>query len=154
MPSEISDYGKNYYAGMAFGGYSATTPPYPIPATYWVAMLTAPATPDMDGTMISEPPTANNYGRVQIANDTTVWGAPAGGVVANIVPILFQVATINDWPTVMGYAFCDAQTGGNVYMTGTLRLPRVVSVGHLAKFDSGFLTVSVNRITQSIVPTA
>jgi hypothetical protein len=144
VPSDVSVYGQNYIVGLLFG----RTPTAP-PTTYYVAMMTQAPDVTNDGTQLSEPVGAG-YARISIPNDGTTWGAPAGGVVANINTVTWAAATA-DWPTTSHYALCDAATGGNVYLFGTFRTPRKVSAGHQAVLYPGMLTVSVLGIVNQIV---
>jgi len=144
--SVVTDYGLNYISGSFFGAQ------YAVPTSFWVALVTDLPDPSADGTMLLEPPTANGYARVQATNDVTVWGAPSGGVVSNVVTIFFPAVSTADWPAISGYVFCDAATGGNVYLAGRLRIPQVASVGTRLRFDPGALVLSANQPTQAIIP--
>lgn len=150
MPSSVTDYGLDYYSGVLFGSSFAQ------PANYHLALLGDIPDPAANGTMLIEPDPLNGYGRVTIPNDGTVFGTPAGGVVANIVSIDFGIVTTADWPVIKAYALCDDPGVGlgNVYLYGTLRIPRAPSVGHQVSFDVGLLTFSVNPIHPTIVPSA
>lgn len=147
MASYVTDYGQDYFAGMVYGA-SFTQPTH-----YWVALCTQVPSRSTDGTTLSEP-TGSNYARLQITNDGTIFGAPAGGVISNVTQLSFGVVATADWPVIYAYALCDAATAGNVYLFGTLRTPRAVPVGHEAAFDLGFLTFSVNSISPTIIPSA
>lgn len=147
MASFVTDYGQDYYAGMIFGSSHAQ------PTHYWLALCTQVPSRSTDGTTLSEP-TGSNYARLQIANDGTIFGTPAGGVISNTAQINMGVVATADWPVIYAYALCDAATAGNVYLFGTVRTPRAVPIGHQVVFDIGLLTFSVNSISQTIVPSA
>jgi len=144
MPAVLTFYGENYIADMLLG--QAQSPP----ANWYLALCTLPPDPSIDGTSLSEPPTVSGYSRVQVPNDATHWGPASGGIVVNNVEIDFGIATAT-WPeAVTDYAFCDALTNGNVYMTGSLRVPRVVFQNDQMIFAAGQIMVSVNPIEQII----
>lgn len=146
MPSSITFYGQDYFAGMVFGATHAQ------PANYWIALCTQVPPRSATGATLLEPPSSSGYSRLEVPNTTAWWGQPAGGVVANINQIQWPVVTNADWPTLYAYALCDAPTGGNVYIYGTLRVPRAAPVGHQVSFDVGLITFSVNPISPTIVP--
>lgn len=148
MPTAITDYGQDYYLGCLFG--RSFTPP----TQYWVALSTQIPDPSTDGTMLGEPSTADGYARVNITNNGTVFGTPTGGVIANIVTISFGVVTTADWPVIKSYALCDAPTNGNVYLYGTLRVPRAPQVGHEVSFDPGLLAFFLGSLPPTIIPAA
>lgn len=146
MTSQVTDYGRDFYLGCLFGAFNL------VPASYWLALTRGAPDPSTDGTTLSvlEPPNTTGYARVLVTNNATMWGAPAGGVSASIAPITFPLASA-DWGVIDHYALCDAQTAGNVYLTGTLQLPRYIGAGHLAQFDSGLLTVGIYSIHQPVI---
>jgi len=146
VASYVTDYGQDYIAGMIFGVNTK-------PTSYWLALCTQVPSRSTDGTTLSEP-TGSNYARLQLTNNATVFGAPSGGVVSNVAGINFPVVATADWPVIYAYALCDASTAGNVYLYGTLRVPRAVPIGHQASFDIGLLTFSINSISQTIIPSA
>ena len=143
MASNITDYGENLLVGTLFGASTA------VPTVFWMALCTqAPQISD-DGTTILEP-TVGAYTRVSFANTTAFWSAPSGGLVLNVAAITFPLCTA-DWPSVTHYAFTSAVTGGNMYLYAPLQVPRVVSTGHLCKFDIGQLSISLQGQRQSIL---
>lgn len=144
MPSNVTDYGENYFLGMLIGGY------YSKPTSFYMALLTAAPIISDDGTTVSEPPSASGYARVNFNNDATFWASPSGGAITNTGTIAFPQATA-DWPSVTHYAFMDALTGGNMYLYSTLQLPRVVQSGHLCKFDPGQLTMVMQGARQPVL---
>ena len=144
MASYVTDYGQDYFAGMIFGNNAK-------PTSYWVALCTQVPSRSTDGTTLLEP-TGSNYVRVQVTNNGSVFGAPAGGVISNIAAINFPVVATADWPVLYAYALCDAATLGNVYLFGTLRVPRAAPIGHQVSFDIGLITFSINSVSQTIVP--
>lgn len=150
MPSSITDYGQDYFAGMIFGASHAQ------PLTYYMALLSDVPARSATGSTLLEPPTADGYSRLAIPNDGTHFGAPAGGVIANIATLDFGTVTNADWPVIRAYALCDDPGAGlgNVYLYGTLRVPRAPQVGHQVSFDIGLVTFSVNPISPTIVPSA
>lgn len=144
MPAVLTFYGENYIADLLFGQAQ------PAPPNWYLALCTLPPDPSVDGTSISEPPTSAGYARVEVPNNAVYWGPASGGIVVNNQEIDFGMATA-DWPsTITDYAFCDSLTGGNVYMTGSLRVPRVVFDGDKVTFGVGQVMVSVNPIEQII----
>jgi hypothetical protein len=147
MPSNLTDFGENALIGAIFGATVS------VPATFYMALLTAAPQISDDGTLISEPPTASGYARVSFANTSSFWSAASGGVVLNIAAITFPLATA-DWPPVTHYAFLSASTGGNMYLYSTLQVPRVVQSGHLCKFDIGQLSLSLQGARQPILSTS
>lgn len=147
MASLVTDWGQDFFANAFLG--KATT----IPSTYYVALLTQTPDASVTGSALAEPPSADGYARVSVTNNATNFGPSSAGIVTNNIVISFGVAT-NDWPlAVTDYAFCDASTNGNVYFSGSLRIPRMIYNGDLVSFGVGLLTVSISGITQIIVGT-
>jgi hypothetical protein len=146
MASYVTDYGQDYFAGMIFGTNTK-------PASYYVALCTQVPSRSTDGTTLVEP-VGSNYARKLVANNGTIFGTPAGGVISNITAIDFGVVATADWPVLYAYAICDAATAGNVYLFGTLRVPRAAPIGHQVSFDIGLITFSINSISQTIIPSA
>lgn len=147
MASFITDYGQDYFAGLLLGAS------FTQPTNYWLALCTQVPSRSTDGTTLTEP-TGSNYARKQITNSGANFGTPSGGVVANVAQINFGVVATADWPVLYAYALCDAATAGNVYLFGTLRVPRAAPIGHQVTFDVGQLAFSVNSISPTIVPSA
>lgn len=146
MASYVTDYGQDFLAGLIFGANTK-------PTSYWLALCTQVPSRSTTGSTLVEP-TGSNYTRQQVTNDGTFFGTPSGGVVANITAVNFGVVATADWPVIYAYAICDALTLGNVYLFGTLRVPRAAPIGHQVTFDVGLLTFSINSISQTIVPSA
>lgn len=147
--SLLTDYGSNYISQIVFGAQST------IPTSWWMALVTTLPDPSADGTMLSEPPTAYGYARVQVPNNSSNWGLATGGVVSNAATIYFPAVTgLIDWPAVSAYVFCDASTGGNIYLAGRLRTPMVATVGTRMRFDPGALILSVSPTSPAIIPSS
>lgn len=123
MPAgQLTLYGAQQVLGMAFGQIS--TPP----DNFYLALTTSLATLNMNGSEISEPPGASNYSRLKIPNSTLNWTTSANApYVMNKVPMSWPLTptlgATADWPRCPGWALCDALTGGNLWVVGTLSVP-------------------------------
>lgn len=147
MASLVTDYGQDFLANAMFGKSVS------VPTTWYIALLTQTPDASTTGSLLSEPPSAAGYARQAITNNATNFGPSSGGIVASNVAVNFGITTA-DWPApITDYAFCDATTSGNVYFTGTLRVPRLVFSGDQVLINAGLLLMSVSGISQIIVGT-
>lgn len=94
-----------------------------------------------------EPPPENGYERVLMAD--TAWGFAADGVIMNISPVVFPVATgpwgsatypIDGW--VMWGGTVEFFTWGNTYATGRMDVPKVVETGEVAILAPGAMRIA------------
>lgn len=146
MASAITAWGASFVLNAMFG--QRDTPP----AYYYVALLTTIPGTQVDGSTIAEPPTASNYARVQMMNDTFSWGGAVNGVVASTAQVVFPVAALN-WPTTVGYALCDSLVGGQVYLYGSFAVPRTVLANDQAQIGTGALSLSVTSLSSALSST-
>lgn len=122
-------------------------PPAP-PATYYVALMTAPATDAGGGTELS----GDGYARASIpanmaswagtqANGSTTASTGTSGVTSNNIEISFNVITADKGS--VGYcAIYDAATGGNLLAHGPLQAPVTIEAGNRPKFAVGTLRIT------------
>jgi hypothetical protein len=99
----------------------ASTPPVSLQ----VALSTAPIL--MNGSGISEPPSANGYSRQAVVFGAEAFVNGTGTTIKNSAPIVFGPCTNTDWPPVQ-YIAVFSNTG-TLLAQGNLAAPRVVPVG-------------------------
>ena len=144
---QLSLYGAQQVLGMAFGQIS--TPP----ANWYFALTTSLATPSMNGSEISEPPSASNYSRLQIPNDTVHWSTSANAPYVMNAQVQYwpsgsTIGATADWPPCPGWALCDALTAGNVWAIGTLAFPVATPAGFCAYLGVGALSLELSPFYQ------
>lgn len=105
--------------------WSATT--YTPPATLYCALFTAAPTASGGGTEVS----GGSYARVGVTNNGTNFGAAASEIKRNATAITFPSPTAN-WGTVIGAAWYDASSGGNLLGYGPFGTSRTVLNGDTA----------------------
>jgi len=119
--------------------------------TFYIAYVTVMPTDASTGDTLSEP-SGNGYARKSMPS--TDWGTPTLGnptTVSNTAVQTMAVAT-GSQGTIVGYALCDALTGGNVWAWGSLNdyaaphdpLPQVIASGNALSFAVGALTLSLD----------
>lgn len=150
FPSDVTPWGAGQILGSFFGNY------YNPPATLYLALLCAPVDPQAgeDASLLVEPPEEYNYQRLAITNDSTFWSDPADtGIISNVVEISWTAT--QTWPQgVIGYAFCDAPTAGNMFCWGNLTNTTgvLVEANHSISFAVGQLIFAVSSMSL-VVPT-
>lgn len=140
---QLSLYGAQQLLALAFGQTTIA------PDNWYFALTTALATPDMDGSEISEPGSGLNYSRLKIPNDSVHWTtSPNMPYVMNAQtawwPATGTVGATSDWPTCPGWALCDALTGGNVWAFGSLAVPVATPSGFCAYLAAGSLSLELS----------
>lgn len=144
MPSNVSDYGGSFIAGLVFGAA------YAIPTTYYMALTQGAPDPSVSGTALSEPASTTGYARVAIPNSSVSFAAPSGGSVTNSGTLTFPAATA-DWGVLAWYVICDAAAGGNIIMYASLDMPRAILSGSTVSFQPGQLSLSVTGVRRTII---
>ena len=99
----LSNYGENAVLGLVQGA-----------ATFWLALFTTVPGEGGTGTEVS----GGGYARQSVT-----FGAPSGGSMANSLPIEVPTAT-SDWGTASGWALFDAKSGGNMWWSGAVDVPK------------------------------
>lgn len=143
MASGITRWGASYVLNTVFGQRNAP------PVEFWVALLTASPGEHADGSLLREPDPAAGYTRARLPNDQLSWGAASGGVIAATAAAFFPPAAA-DWPIITGYALCDAQVGGNVFLYGDFTVPRKVAAGDVPRIAASTLNLTVGSLTTSL----
>ena len=114
----------------------------PVPATYYLALLTAAPPVTVTGATLNEPTVGETgYVRAEVPNVDQWWAAGTAGVTTTAQTVVFAPAT-QGWPEITHYALCDAVTGGNVYLYGRLKVPRRVNAGDAAAVPPGLLEIT------------
>jgi hypothetical protein len=129
--------GFSTYAGRATLGQWFGAVPAPVPGFLYVALLTA-GSAELAG---------NGYARVQVANNSGAFSAPAGAApefVSNALVIQFPLATA-DWVQATQFAIYDAASAGNA-LWGPSPLGAGVTVlnGQQVQFAIGALVLQLN----------
>lgn len=122
---------STYTANNTINFWYRNTPQTP-PAAVYVALFTVMPGVGGGGTEVS----GGNY----IRQAVTI-GAPSGGIASNSVEVIFPTATA-DWGTLVGYAYFDAVTSGNMISFSPLGAPRTILTGDVARFPAGMLTIT------------
>lgn len=105
MAGSLSDFLENKVADHISGKTS-----YTMPANIYAALCTVTILDSHTGTTITEA-TYTGYARKQVA--AADWNASSAGVVTNANAVTFAACTAGT-STVIGVAFCDALTVGNL----------------------------------------
>lgn len=114
-----STYLANKVLDHIYGG-----PDYARPATLYCALYTVAPTAAGGGTEVS----LGGYARVAMTNNATNFPAAAAQLKRNGVVITFPTATA-PWWTVVGAAWFDAATGGNMLEYGPFTVSRTILSG-------------------------
>lgn len=110
---------------------------YTYPATMYLGLYTTPPTNNTRGTEVS----GGGYARLPV--NSSAWSSPSGGTISNSDNLTFPVPTQN-WGTINGCAFLDAQTNGNILWWATVPSPKtIVNGGASPRFDAGAITMQV-----------
>jgi hypothetical protein len=135
MASELTNYGVQYLAQIAFG--QAITPV----EMYFIALCDQTPNRGSTGDTISEF-TAESYQRASIPNDTTNWTLSSYSTMYNANEIDYPIA-VEDWGTGRYYAICDSLTGGNVIGYGGVGLQKFIGAGDQAILLPGCVSFNV-----------
>jgi len=101
---------------------------YTFPTTVYLALFTAD--PGVAGDLSSEV-TGGSYARQPIS-----WGTIALGSVANLLPVVFPLATAS-WGTVAFAAVMDNSVGGNALYHGAVGTSKPVDTGDQVTLPAG-----------------
>jgi hypothetical protein len=126
MAGNLSNYLENKVLDHILGTTSYTMP------TAYLALYTVAPTDSTSGTEVS----GGSYARKTIA-----FNAASSGAAVNSANVDF---TGMPTATVVAVAVCDALTGGNILVYGTLTSSRAVTAGDTLRIASGDLSISVN----------
>lgn len=128
----FSNYTENALLELIVGRTAFSTP------IAYIALSTSD--PGESGSGIAEP-SGNGYARVTTSAST--WGAAVGGVIQNVLDIVFPQATGN-WGTITYFAIFDALSGGNMLGSGALQTPKPVGTDDIMKFVAGDLALTLD----------
>lgn len=131
----ITNYGSQLVAQALIG--KAVT----IPATLYVAIMTAGANATATGISLNEP-SGGSYARVSIANDSLHWTFDGYNLMYNTADLVYPTAT-GYWGRIGYWALCDALTAGNVIAHGSLNPVVSIVAGDRPKILAGSLSFSV-----------
>jgi hypothetical protein len=107
-------------------------------AGYYLLVSTADPTDDESG--LAEP-SGGSYARVAIASDA--WNAASGGDKTNADAFEFPAAT-GDWGTLTYFAIADAETDGNLIVSGALTASKAIDTGQTLSFPASSITISLD----------
>lgn len=143
MSGQLSNYGLQYVAQVLFG---QAIPPAPL---YYIALTNLPPTPASDGTNLDEP-TAADYQRATIQNDTDHWTQSGYSTMFNSQIIQFPIPT-TDWGLVKYYALLDDLQEGNVIASGLLKQAQTIVTGDQPRLLLGTVSFSVDISAPGVV---
>lgn len=144
MPSNVSEYGATFIAGVMFGQAN------PVPTNYYLALTATAPDPSVGAGALAEPAASTGYGRAVVLNTGATFATPVGGAVTNNAVLTFPTATA-DWGVVAWYVLCDAAVNGNVIIYASLDMPRLIQSGSTVSFDPGSLSLSVTGVRRTII---
>ena len=119
----LSNYGENAVLRLV----QEATP-------FWLALFTTLPAEDGTGAEVA----GGGYARQSVT-----FGAPAGGLMSNAVAIEFPAAT-SDWGTATGWGLFDAESGGNLWWSGAVDIPKALYTGDIYRVNAGGLTLSMD----------
>lgn len=132
--SDMTDYMES---GLANAMLRGNPDSWALPTGIYVGLTNA--TPS-DASPTTGELSGDGYARVNVVQNTTNWSTVGvDGIVTNNVSIEFPEATA-DWTTASGVVICDALTGGNCFMKGSISTPRTALSGDVIRFKSGDLS--------------
>lgn len=130
ITTDGSDYLMNLFAGIE-----------DVVPIYYVALVTVPIGTAESGDELVEP-AFNDYARSAIEIGPENWTV-AYGALTNSVQIALAVPSIQPWTGIMGWAICDADSGGRVLFAGD-EDPFDIAIGEQTYLPAGALTISVD----------
>lgn len=130
MSDAASNYLRDALNDHVHGG-SAFSPP----ATYYFALMTAMPTAAGGGTEV----TGGSYARVSVTNNSSNFPAASAGSKQNGNAIDWGTASAN-WGTILGVAWYDASSGGNLIGFAFLTVASVVNSGQPFKINANGAT--------------
>ena len=114
-----------------------------MPATIYIALVTAEPFMSSTGTSIVEPPNNVGYSRQAYTMDSSNWSQSSSGVINNTSPVIFSDNSYGIWGTVIAWVACSASSGGNVLFWGTLDAAVYINTGANVSVPVGGMTISV-----------
>lgn len=129
-----SNYERNRNIDMRYGDNS---PAYTRPGTVYLALFTVMPTPSTPGTEVS----GGSYARQGVTNDSTNFPDATAGAKSLGAPVTFPAASA-PWGSVVGFAWMDAVSAGNMLDFAPLTTPRTVTTGDVFSFATGQITWS------------
>lgn len=113
------------------------------PENFYLALIAAiPPSPYMDGSELDEP-TAEDYARIAIPNDSLNWANDAAPQeIYNLLPAQY-VTAVSDWGLIGYWALTNAPVDGNNFIVGNLENPVLIEAGDQAVIPEGDLSVSL-----------
>lgn len=127
MAGNLSNYLENKVLDHILG-----TTSYTMPATPFLALYTVAPTDSTSGTEV----TGGSYSRKSVS-----FSAASSGTATNSANVDF---TGMPTATVVAVAVCDASTGGNILVYGSLTSSKTVTSGDTLRIASGDLSISLN----------
>lgn len=126
----FSDYFENKILNLYFGAVA-----YATPAKYWIAAYTT--APNDTGTGTAVEVSGGGYARIEIDNNTSVFGAAGSSSVRTLAAaVAFPEATA-DWGTITAIALLDAVSGGNLIGYATLTPSQIINSGDVLRIPAG-----------------
>lgn len=92
-------------------------------STYYVGLVTQPVGATQSGNELFEP-TVDGYFRAPVSNTADNWYVWSNNLIS-ITDVFFPVVTADPWVDLIGWAICDADSGGRVFYAGELDLTTV-----------------------------
>lgn len=127
----LTHYGADLFLNQLFGKSQTT------PATLYVGLVTVRPDQYDTGSTLSEP-SGGAYARVALANSTAGFAPAEFAQKTNAVAVDFPVPTA-DWGLITHWVLCDASTGGQLLLWGTLHQSLYVETGLQVGFEVGTL---------------
>lgn len=135
----MSDYVGNMILSAIFRLGTFTPPTH-----MYIALLLKYPDPTDTGSTIVEP-SGGAYARTQIDPSTLNWAAPNAKTLFSSADIAFPQASGANWGTIVGAAWVDASSGGNLWFFAELEPPTVINDGDPPlPFKKGQLEVMVD----------
>jgi hypothetical protein len=108
---------------------------------YWIALVTEAVGAAQSGENIAEPLT-DDYYRVPISIGPESWSI-AYGTATNTVLVTFPIPGLEDWTGIVGWAICDAESGGRVLYAGDDEMFDI-AVGDQTFLPAGAISLSID----------
>lgn len=137
MAGQITLWGADQFLNSFFSKTSAP------PDSFWLALITDTVpTPYLSGAELAEP-TADDYSRLEIPNDSVNWSNDGQVQVMMLdQDISFSSAT-SDWGQISFWAITNAIADGNPYFIGDFDTSQFISTGDAVAIAAGNITVSI-----------
>ena len=131
MAGSLGNYAENLVLDYLFGSGA--------PATYYIALYTAPPTDAGGGTEV----TGGSFARKSVTNNATNFPAAVGGAKANGTDITFVQAT-GTWGEIQAFGVFDDLTAGNFYGWCDAAVFKTVQSGDTYKIATGDLDITLD----------